>query len=245
MIKIEPFYSGSSGNCYIVSNEDTTILLECGIDSKELISILWKRKTNITKLNACLISHSHNDHSKCISYVSKYLPIYANQGVYNLCSFNGKIIGNNENFTIGSIRIKTISVYHGKTENNAFIFRDNDNTIFWGTDFSNMEANLSKFKFNKIYIEINYITDIINKLKEEYQEKDDARVVKLVRQINTHMSLENAINVFLSSWDLSECDEIIAIHISKECANVEQIKSMVEMAFKIPCHCANFNGGVS
>lgn len=243
MINIDIFYSGSSGNMYLISNEDTKILLECGIDKDLIIKTLWKeKKTNLSKLNGCLITHPHKDHMEAIEYVNQYLPIYANEGVYKKCSFKGYVISHNNNFNIGSIKIKPIKVEHGKTPNLAFIFKDNDSTIFFGTDFSYMESNLGNFKFNKIYIEINYVSNILNeyidKMSDYLPYKD-----KFIRQINTHMSLENVTENLLDYWDLSNCKEIIAIHMSLDCGDREIIRETIQNRYDIPCYVARKDGG--
>lgn len=248
MIKIEVFNSGSKGNMYLVENENTKILLECGVNKNKLINTLWKEKRlNVAQLDACLVSHFHKDHSESIDYVSRYIDIYSNEQVAEkFTNSNVKIIGNQDVLKIGSIRIKVISVYHGEALNTAFIFRDNDNTIFFGTDFSKMSANLSNIKFNSIFIEINYIENILKDLIKYYsveENLDEGKIHKLTRQLNTHLSLENAIDVFLSNWDLSECSEIIAIHISEDVGNRELIKNTIEERLNIPCYCANYDGG--
>lgn len=242
MIKIDVFNSGSSGNLYLVSNEDTKILLECGVDEDKIIKTLWKeKKTKLSKLNACLISHPHKDHMESIKYVNQFLPIYANEGVYNKYSFKGYIIKHNTNFNVGSIKIKPIEVKHGKTPNLAFIFKDKDSTIFFGTDFSYMEANLNNFKFNSIYIEINYINNILNKYIDEM--KDLPYKDKFIRQINTHMSLENVTENLLDHWNLEECKEIIAIHMSLDCGDRQIIRETITDRYNIPCYVARKDGG--
>ena len=240
MIHIDCFATGSSGNLYLVYNEDTRILLECGIPKEEIISNLRKKDNlRLSKLNGCIISHCHNDHCKSIEYVNQYLPVYANSSVFEKHSFNGFVIAHNSNFEIGSIRIKPIEVKHGKTPNLAFIFRDNDNTIFWGTDFSYVQ-NLRNFKFDSIYIEINYIEDFI---KENFTEGSED-YIKVLRQINTHMGLEIAINYILKLWDLSRCKEINVIHMSLGYGNPAIIKERIEKEIGIPCKVYKKNGGV-
>lgn len=249
MISIEVFNSGSKGNMYLVENENTKILLECGVPKEKIIRTLWKeRKMNVARLDACLVSHFHKDHAESIEYVSEYIDTYGNEQIIEkFTNANVKKIENQQVLKIGSIRIKVINVYHGEAINTAFIFRDNDNTVFWGTDFSKMSSDLSKIKFNNIYIEINYIENKLNKLIEYYSSKehyDEGKLHKLKRQINTHMSLENVINVFLKNWDLSECEKIVAIHISDEVADKNILKSTMENNFNVPFYCANHNGGL-
>lgn len=63
-MKIKSIASSSKGNAYLISDFQTTVLIECGISLKEL-----KRKTNFIVpgvIDACLISHEHGDHSKSL-----------------------------------------------------------------------------------------------------------------------------------------------------------------------------------
>lgn len=59
MLDIKVFASSSKGNCYLLHNEETKILLECGLDSKKIRSYLSANRLLITDLNACIISHWH------------------------------------------------------------------------------------------------------------------------------------------------------------------------------------------
>ena len=53
--------SSSRGNAYVVSDGETTLLLECGLTFKELPKRLGYGEAGIT---ACLVSHEHQDHAK-------------------------------------------------------------------------------------------------------------------------------------------------------------------------------------
>ena len=59
-----PLASSSHGNCYIVSDSTTTVLLECGIPFRRIKKGLGFDLSNI---RACLVSHEHKDHSKSVS----------------------------------------------------------------------------------------------------------------------------------------------------------------------------------
>lgn len=48
--------SSSRGNAYVVSDGETTLLLECGLSFRELQKRLGYGVTDIT---ACLVSHEH------------------------------------------------------------------------------------------------------------------------------------------------------------------------------------------
>ena len=63
MIEIFPLASGSRGNCYRVNDGSTPLLLEAGIQLKEIQKQLNFR---VSELAGCIISHEHKDHSKSV-----------------------------------------------------------------------------------------------------------------------------------------------------------------------------------
>ena len=60
--------SSSRGNAYVVSDGETTLLLECGLSFKELQKRLGYGVADIT---ACLVSHEHQDHAKAAAQMLK------------------------------------------------------------------------------------------------------------------------------------------------------------------------------
>jgi len=56
MISIKTLASGSSGNCYIINDGKTSIMIECGLTIKQ---IREKGGFKIHEISGCLISHEH------------------------------------------------------------------------------------------------------------------------------------------------------------------------------------------
>lgn len=59
MVDIKCYASSSKGNLYLLYNEETKILLECGMEEKYIKGVLFVDRLLITDLNACIISHQH------------------------------------------------------------------------------------------------------------------------------------------------------------------------------------------
>jgi phosphoribosyl 1,2-cyclic phosphodiesterase len=55
-MQIDTLASGSSGNCYIVDDNHTKIMIECGIPVNQ---IRKKRRFKVHEISGCLISHEH------------------------------------------------------------------------------------------------------------------------------------------------------------------------------------------
>jgi len=56
MIDFEILKSGSKGNCYILSDSYTKIMLECGLP---VAKIKKKGGYRLHEIQACLVSHGH------------------------------------------------------------------------------------------------------------------------------------------------------------------------------------------
>jgi phosphoribosyl 1,2-cyclic phosphodiesterase len=55
-MEIKVLASGSSGNCYRISNESGAFLIECGLTIRKIKEGLNFR---LSEIDFCLISHSH------------------------------------------------------------------------------------------------------------------------------------------------------------------------------------------
>ena len=112
--------SGSSGNASIIKNNNTTILLDCGLSGKKLSMTLDSIGMSCDEIDAMLITHEHTDHTQGAGVVSRRfnIPIYATEkthlsmNVGPLKEENIKIIKNDEPFEIGSIGISPFSISH-------------------------------------------------------------------------------------------------------------------------------------
>ena len=228
MIEIVDFASSSKGNCYLVRNEETIILLECGVDKKSLLKYLMGMGINIAQINACLTTHSHTDHSLIVDYVSDYIDTYGTRELHN--KYNNIIeLESKKPIRIGTIKVLPISVEHASCENNAFIFLDKDSTIFFGTDFSLMEQNVSNFAFDKIYIECNYNDELLDMTLKENDEQN----YKYIRQVSAHLSSSNCI-LHLKHFNLSKCKEIVLLHPSSFLIGKKKTIEEFEATFNIP-----------
>ena len=210
MLDIKAYCSGSKGNLYIIYNNNTKILLECGVESKKLRGYLMSDGLMITDLQGCIISHHHSDHAMAVDYVSDYIDTYGTREIIKKCK-RVKPIKNYQAFTIGSIKIFPLLVEHGNAENHAFIILDKESCIFFGTDFSLMTEKIDN-AFDKVYIECNYEQA---KLDIALNNQADDLHEKYLRQLATHLSLENCVE-HLKHFNLSKCKEIVLIHASSD-----------------------------
>lgn len=68
MIKIKPIASGSKGNCYLIDDGKSSLLLDAGIP---YLKIAEGTDYKVSEISGCLISHKHLDHAKAIKDLLK------------------------------------------------------------------------------------------------------------------------------------------------------------------------------
>src|ERR1035437_3617442 len=75
-------FSGSSGNCALVGNKESAVLIDAGSSAKAICRALNSADSDISKISAIFITHEHIDHIKALpQLISKYkIPVYANKG---------------------------------------------------------------------------------------------------------------------------------------------------------------------
>lgn len=63
--------SGSKGNCTLVESDKASILIDCGLDSKKIESLLEEVGSTADKIQAIFITHTHTDHIKGVTVFAK------------------------------------------------------------------------------------------------------------------------------------------------------------------------------
>lgn len=211
-MKIEVYGSGSSGNAYGISDGNTRIMLECGVELKDL-----NKYSNYTvdKFDAVLTSHSHGDHSSTLyEMLKRGIPCYCTAEtieVYGL-SGNVNVIGENSpNITISTLIIKPFPLIHAHTitmekcECLGFLVYSTvtKQRLLFATDTMYIPQQFKNL--NYIMLETNYSEEYLN----------DGTVNDFIdqRRLQTHMSVETAVK-FLKKQDLSKVRAIIGLHLS-------------------------------
>lgn len=204
-MKFESLASSSHGNAYIVSDSDTRILLECGVSHKQLQKLAG---FSLSDIKACLVSHEHKDHAKCVDeLIKRGMEVYMSYGTARaLENDSATLIENMEQFNVGSFDIVPFTTFHDAAEPLGFLIKSriDGDVLAFATDTVNL-----RYKFpglNILAIEANYDRKILDRC-EKLPEKVRHRIT------NSHMEIETLCD-YLRSLDLSECREIHLLHLS-------------------------------
>ncbi len=84
MVEICALASGSNGNCYYIGNKEDAILIDAGINCKQILTRMKTKGLDPSKIRAIFITHEHNDHVCGARVLGKKLdiPIYMTKGTY-------------------------------------------------------------------------------------------------------------------------------------------------------------------
>ena len=204
-MKFESLASSSSGNAYVVSDQETNILLECGISHKKLQKLSG---FSLSEFQACLVTHEHKDHAKSVAeLISRGMTVYMSQGTAEALETDGaELIENMDQFNIGSLDIVPFTTFHDAREPLGFLIKSrvDGDVLAFATDTVNL-----RYKFpclNILAIEANYDKAILDRC-EKMPEKVRYRIS------NSHMEIDTLCD-YLRSLDLSQCREIHLLHLS-------------------------------
>lgn len=201
--------SGSSGNCYLLENQDEVLIIEAGIPFADVKKAL---RWNLKKVSGCLISHEHQDHAK---YTREVL----NAGIRTLALrevFDSQPLRNRafcmevvpkRKYQIGGFRVFTLDVAHDVPCLGFVIEHEDMGTLLFVTDTMMLEYRI--LNLNHIMIECNYSDEIL----ESNISNGLVPASMRDRLLHSHMELETT-KECLRANNLSNVSEVILIHLS-------------------------------
>lgn len=221
MLSLNVLGSSSKGNCYILQNNDTKILLDCGVDYEKILN-----QINPEEINGILITHCHQDHCKGIKKIKDYINcnVYSNDETIEILPIldtQKQEIKGGEIFNIGSFSIVPFDIEHD-VKNFGYLIKDtiSNHKIVYITDC----GVLPKYQFKDIdtfLIEANY--------NEEWLENKEELEIKEVRNLSGkgHLSVQLT-TLFLKENINYNTKYIILGHISSNCKNYKQMEDYVK-----------------
>ena len=70
-MRLTVFASGSTGNCALVEEEDTCVLVDAGISARRIRAALRSLGRDFADLSAVLVTHEHSDHIRGLETLAK------------------------------------------------------------------------------------------------------------------------------------------------------------------------------
>ena len=222
-MKLRVLGSSSKGNCYILQNENETLIIEAGISFKDIKIGL---DFNLRNVVGCLVTHQHGDHSKAIKDLSKNgINVYGSNGTFEALKIKGVrlvIIKAFKQFKVGGFTVMPFDVHHDVAEPLGFLINHKDmGTVLFATDTSYLEYRFKEL--TNILIECNYSEKLL------LQNMDNGFIDSStgVRIASTHMSLENC-KELIKANDNPKLKNIVLLHLSDGNSDSETFRQTIK-----------------
>lgn len=231
-MKLKIISSGSIGNAYILESQNSALLIECGVKVDEIKKAI---NFNTLKIKGAIVSHAHLDHSKSMNQVSQLgIPLFASVDTFKHMKTPAELcygfMSNAHMKKIGDFTVYSFDASHD-IPTLGFLIEAGAEKVFFLTDSYKLKWNFSLWKFTCVMIEANYCEEIVKSKPESFINK---------RRLRSHMSIQTAI-LTLEKMDLSQCRNIVLLHLSDGVSNEKQFKEMTEQRFGIPVTIATNN----
>ncbi|MBL6685383.1 MAG: MBL fold metallo-hydrolase [Methylophilaceae bacterium] len=229
--------SGSSGNCYLLSDAKETIIIDCGFNASEFERRLKRFEINPSSLTAILLTHEHDDHSKSIFSVAHKLkiPIFLTHGTFKMChkkitkslQLDLRFIKCLEVFRIGNISVTPIPVPHDAREPVQFKFQSNGKTFAIITDlgFGNKILLNEIHHLDGLILESNHDDDLLK------QSRYPKSLKERISGMYGHLSNQESAKI-LNNIDTKRLSWLGASHLSKENNTAELVTKSWQKVLK-------------
>lgn len=211
--------SGSAGNCLVVEQASTRLLLDCGFSPNEVVKRLQRLDLIPEQISGILVTHEHDDHAKgAFKFAAKYnIPVWLSHGTLKMCErymLNSSqvtlnIIDSHIQFSIEAIQINPYPVPHDAREPTQFTFSDGQYKLGVLTDAGSSTAHIEQVlsACDALVLECNHDLHMLENGAYPYSLK------KRVGGKLGHLDNQSAA-ALLAKLDNSRLKHIIAAHLS-------------------------------
>lgn len=227
--------TGSKGNGYMfVSEIGNILLLEAGINPKELISEI---KGETSRITALLLTHEHADHARYLrKYIEMGIDVYSAKETFVACGisdfsryYNVHTVEANKRYRIGEYQFMPFKIQHDCANGLGYIIRHEETgDILFATDTGKLSFKIPNL--NTIICEANFDTQIIE--NRIYNGTINPFLAERIQE--THLSIDRLCD-FINSQDKKNIQQIVLIHLSDSNSNEQEFVKTIESETGICC----------
>lgn len=220
-MNINVLASGSSGNCYHISDGKTDLLLDCGIPMRRIQEGLGYR---LHRISGVLVTHCHQDHVKAAKDIAKMgVPVYTSQGTLDACRLSGyfyRPVQPLHTVQIGTFNVVPFDVVHDAPDPLGFAVKSlvTGEKLLYFTDTAYI-----KYRFPGVH----YLMAECNHSRKTMD--PDLNPTLRDRIIESHMSLETLLDM-LNANDFNELKRVYLLHLSDANSDAAMFKREVQKA---------------
>lgn len=222
-IKLTTIASGSSGNCYLLQNENEIIVIEAGVPFLEVKKLI---DFEIDKIKCVLCSHAHLDHGKYLhEYMNAGIPVGTSKGTLEALNLPFRqYMSENKIYRYGEFKIIPFRVVHDCVEPFGFIIEHEEiGKMLFVTDTHYVKYDFSNLHLNHIMVECNYSEEII----KANTEKEVLNAGLKNRIMKSHMSLKTCKDFVINNSSYA-LENVILLHLSDRNSDERRFKAEIE-----------------
>lgn len=148
--------SGSDGNCTLVSDGRTRVLVDAGISARRIAKSLKELSLDISDISAVLVTHEHGDHIYGLSALKR--PVIASAGTCAALRCDASAVRAGESFMVGSLGVTPFATPHDTPESFGYLLHAGGLRVAVCTDLGHMPPEVLGVlcTANVVLLESNY-----------------------------------------------------------------------------------------
>ena len=223
-MKLTVLNSGSKGNGYVIENDSEALIIEAGVrlsKAKEALDF------NISKVQGCIVSHSHQDHAKYIKeYADAGITVMGPGELFKTAHSGYRDLTHGKGYKAGGFKVIPFKVVHDVPCFGYLIDHEETGRILFLTDTAYTEYKVPELRH--MLIEANYADDIL----EKSIEKGKTHPVMKRRLMTTHMEFQTTKRLIKAN-DISKVNNIVLIHLSDSHSDENRfVREIIELTSK-------------
>ena len=232
MVQVETFGSSSKGNCYLLTEGSSSLMLEAGINPSKL-------KVNWRQVQGVVLTHEHSDHAKYLEQTikragAKVISARGTLEALGVPLYKAQVVTNGETVKAGDWEVFAFDVEHDAIEPLGYIIKSPSNkVILFATD-----TYFIRYRFSKVNIALVECNYDLERLEQGYQlgridRKQHDRILK------SHFALDNVVKFFMAnkSWP-GDLEEVHLLHLSDRNSDADYFREVITKVTGVPVYIA-------
>ncbi|MBL4574921.1 MAG: MBL fold metallo-hydrolase [Opitutaceae bacterium] len=235
--------SSSSGNCSLLTTENSKILIDAGFSGRRICQMLEDNGESIDGIDAIFLTHEHGDHAAGIPALcrKKHIRLFANRGTANAIQQKLKhradwqIFETGTRFNFRDIEIESFSIPHDAHDPVGFTFTCGHGDLIspycrigWVTDLGYATERVREMIRNVdlLVLEANYDPELL-----QADTKRPWGVKQRITSRHGHLSNKAACEL-LASIENPNWKQVYLAHLSRDCNSIAAITQIFEAIFE-------------
>jgi phosphoribosyl 1,2-cyclic phosphodiesterase len=173
VLRFASIASGSGGNCLVADADGTCVLVDCGLNLRDVEKRLLRLGLMPSDIDGVLVTHEHGDHAHGVfNFAAAHnITVYLTYGTMLALKAEGRVtegvrmvfINGRQSEALGAMQVIPFTVPHDAREPVQFVLSDGDRRLGVLTDIGASTAHVEKMLsgLHALVLETNYDRDML------------------------------------------------------------------------------------